>query len=286
MKEIQVKIEGFTYDTTPENRPAICVFGEENVGKSRFGCTAPHDDGLVGWLALDKNSKAAVDYFKKHHDANYIMVNSEPFLTNADAIKIAMNDDPQKAKSWYKTIVNKVFDQAMKLANHGTIESIVVDDGSQFFDWILFSHFGRRNQIESFQRGAPNNDFIEFINALGSKNLVMICRGTEIWADSGEIDTNTGRKKQAPTGKLKPEGFGKLGKFMTATLELSAGRKKFLDNGSDPEAVREALKAKYRCKVVTCKGDTLLEGQDLAPFGISGEDITWDNVMTVLQTGE
>jgi hypothetical protein len=146
------------------------------------------------------------------------------------------------------------------------------------FDWILFSHFGRRNQIESYQRGGPNNDFIELITALGSKNLCMICRGTEVWADTGEVDAQ-GRKKQAPTGKLKPEGFGKLGKFMTAVVELSATRKKPAEDAT----AEEALAAKYKCKVMTCKGDTLLEGQDLTPFGVCGAEITWDNVMTVIR---
>lgn len=275
MKE--VKIEGFTYDSTPENRPAICVFGEENVGKSRFGCTAPHDEGLIGWLALDKNSKAAVDQYKKQHNANYIVVNKTPLMTHAEAIKVALMDSVEKTKATYTEVMGRVFDKAMELAGHKDIQSIVVDDGSQLFDWVLFSHFGRRNQIESFMRGGANNDFIDFVNALGSKNLVMVCRGTEVWADTGEVDKTTGRKKQAPTGRLRPEGFGKIGKFMTATLELTAKRKKPTSDDN-----KEALAEKYRCKIVTCKGNTLLEGQDLAEYGVSGDDITWDNVMAVI----
>lgn len=278
----QIQIEGFTYDTTPDTKPAICVFGEENVGKSRFGCTAPHDDGLIGWLALDKNSKVAADAFRRSNGkSSALMVNQKPFLSNQDAIKIAMCEDPKETKKLCTEIVKRVFDAGAVLAGHKDVESIVVDDGSQLFDWILFSHFGRRNQIESFMRGGPNNDFIEFVSACGSKNLVMVCRGAEIWAETGEVDPTTGKKKQAPTGKLKPEGFGKIGKFMTAVLELSATRKK-----PSTEDKKEALAAKYRCKVVTCKGDTLLEGQDLAPFGVSGENITWDNVMAVLSAKE
>jgi hypothetical protein len=279
----QVSIEGFTYNSTPENRPAICCFGEENVGKSRFGCTAPHEDGLIGWLALDKNSKGAVDEYKKAHKANHIMVNAKPLMTHTEAIKIAMEEDPKKTKVLYKEILGRVFDMGMAVAEHKDVESVVVDDGSQLFDWILFSHFGRRNQIESYMRGAPNNDMIEFVNAMGGKNLVMICRGQDIWADTGEVDKD-GKKKQAPTGKLRPEGFGKIGKFMTAVIELTATRKKLI-NTDEPskEDIRKALATKYHCKVVTCKGDTLLEGQDLAEYGICGEDITWENVMHVIK---
>lgn len=278
----QVIIDGFTYDSTPDVKPAICVYGEENVGKSRFGCTAPHDDGVIGWLALDKNSKGAVDTYKKQHKADYIMVNQKPFLSHANAIKMAMCEDVKETKKLATELIKRFWDQATLLAGHKSVESIVVDDGSQLFDWILFSHFGRRNQIESYMRGGPNNDFIELISAMGAKNLVMICRGTEIWADTGEVDKD-GKKKQAPTGRLKPEGFSKIGKFMTVVLELSASRKKLLGEDAGEDARREAFAAKYRCKVVTCKGDTLLEGQDLAPFGVMGLDITWDNVMTVIK---
>lgn len=273
----QIQIEGFTYDSTPDNKPAICVFGDENTGKSRFGCTAPHDDGLIGWLAMDKNSKSTIEEYKQKHQANHIIVNSKPFISHAESIKVALEEDPAKTKIIYKAVVDRVFTQAMALAQHPDIESVVIDDGSQLFDYLLFSHFGRRNQIESYLRGALNSDFVDFINALSSKNLVMICRGQDIWKDTGEVDTKTGKKKQAPTGLLKPEGFGKIGKFMTAVLELTAKRKK-----PSTEDVQKALNEKYHCRVVTCKGDTLLEGQDLDAYQIYGEAITWDNVITVL----
>jgi hypothetical protein len=270
MKEIAVS--GFTDNTTSDYKPAVCVFGEENVGKSRFGCTAPHEGGKIGWIALDKNSKGAVEAYKARHETNHILVNTKPLMSHVEAIKIALNEMPEQTKKIYTEIVGRVFDLGMELAGNKNIESIVLDDGTIFFDWILFSHFGRRNQIESYQRGGPNNDFIEFVNAMGNKNLVMICRGT----DTGQVD-NKGKKIQAPTGKLKPEGFGKLGKFMTAVIELSAKRKK-----TDIEDRTEALAEKYRCRLVTCKGNTLLEGQDLSEYGVSGEDITWENLMAVI----
>lgn len=280
MKQITT-IKGFTADAAPDGQPSICVYGEENTGKTKFGCTAPHDDGCIGLLALDRNSKRTVrEQLSRNGRGNYIVVNEKPFLTNAEAIKLAMCEEVKETKRLAIEVVKRVWDHAVELAGHRDVESIVVDDGSQLFDWILFSHFGRRNQIESFMRGAPNNDFIELITAMGSKNLVMICRGTEVWADTGEIGAD-GKKKQAPTGKLKPEGFGKIGKFMTAVLELSASRKK---QATDDR--KEALDAKYRCKVVTCKGETLLEGQDLGAYGVCGESITWDNVMTVIKAGE
>jgi hypothetical protein len=266
----QIKVAGFTTDTTPDARPAVCIFGEENTGTTRFGCTAPHDDGWIGWLALDKNSKATVEEMKVR-DNLPVLVNKEPFLSHADAMKVALIDNPDEVKKIYTGAIRKVFDQAVALAAHPDVESVVIDRASQLFDMILFSHFGRRNQIESFQRGAPNQDMIDLINALSTKNLVLIHKSAEIWKDTGEVDKN-GRKKQAPTGKFKPDGFNQVGRFVTAVVELSAKRGKVT-----------GLEDKYRLKVVTCKGNTLLEGSDLAEYGVAGEEITWDNLMTVIR---
>jgi len=170
----------------------------------------------------------------------------------------------------------------MALVEHPDVESIVIDRASQVFDIILFSHFGRRNQIESFQRGAPNQDMIDLINALSTKNLALICKSSEIWKDTGEVD-NKGRKKQAPSGKFKPDGFGQVGRFVTAVIELTAGRKQYTSKEEDEDEARlDCLRQKYKCKLVTAKGNVLLEGADLSDYGVCGEGITWDNLMTVI----
>ncbi len=265
----QIKVDGFTTDTRPDNKPAVCVYGEENVGTTRFGCTAPHDDGWIGWLALDKNSKATVEEIKLKEGLP-ILINKDPFITHKEAMTMAITEDPEVVKKLYTKAVKQVFEQAVKLAEHPEVESIVIDRASQLFDMILFSHFGRRNQIETFQRGAVNQDMIDFINALSGKNLVLIHKATEIWKDTGEVDKQ-GRKKQAPSGKFKPDGFNQVGRFVTAVVELTSKRTKV-----------ESLDEKYRLKVITCKGRTLLEGSDLAEYGVKGEGISWDNLMTVI----
>lgn len=273
----QIKIDGFTTNTTPDDKPAICVFGEENVGKTRFACTAPAEEGMIGYLALDKNAKRTVDNFKKENNLNHVLVNEEPFLTDVEAMRVAVldsgvKDQREEIQKLYTGVIKKVIEAIGRLASSKGIESVVIDTGSQLFDWILFSHFGRRNQIESYQRGPANQDMIDIVNALRTKNLVIINKNAEIWKDTGEIDKE-GRKKQAPTGKFKPDGFGKIGGLMTAVLELSAKRIKV-----------NSFNEKYRLKVVTCKGDTMLEGQDLGEeYGVKGEEIMWENVMRVIK---
>ena len=36
----QIKIAGFKFDTTPDDKPAVNIFGETNTGRSRFTCTS------------------------------------------------------------------------------------------------------------------------------------------------------------------------------------------------------------------------------------------------------
>ena len=278
MKETVTVIPGFTRDTKPDDRPAVCVFGEENTGKTRFICTAPHEEGLLGVLALDKNCKRSIEEWKRgdSHGRN-IIVNDKPFMTDKDALKLAVKDckvaeDLKLILKTYGDMYQRILEAAVRLADDPNVESIGLDNGSLLFDMILFSHFGRRNQIESFQRGAPNQDMIDFINAMRFKNFVLVCRASEIWKDTGETDSQ-GRKKQSPTGVLKPDGFGKLGYFMTAVCELTARRKMPKDGRLDE---------KYRVVVKTAKGNTLLEGWDLHEYGVSGENITWENLLTAL----
>ena len=268
----QVKIQGFTDNANSDFRPAICVHGIENTGTTRFGTTAP---GLIGWIAIDRNSKTIVEEQKEKNKLD-ILVNKDPYISHKDAIRIALIENPDETKKIYSEAVKRIFDDCMKLADHPDVESIVLDRASQIFDYILFSHFGRRNQIETFQRGAPNQDMIDLISALGSKNLVLACKSAEVWADTGEVD-KSGKKKQAPTGRMKPDGFGKIGQFVTATIELTAKRGKL--TGEDEE---EKLAQKYKCKIVHCKNNVLLEGQDLSEWGVCGEAITWSNVLSVI----
>lgn len=280
MKEI--KISGFTSNTQPDDRPCVCVFGpENNVGKTRFGCTMADasDGGAVGFIALDKNTKRTVDEYVKANGVN-IIVPAKSFLTDKQAISIALVDSgtpegKKKVQEVYTEVVKNIFEMGMKLADHPDVYGIAVD-GDQLYDYILFSHFGRKNQIESYMRGPANQDMIDFINALRFKNVCFMNQGAEVWKDTGEVDKQ-GNKKQAPSGKFKPSGFGKIGAYTTAVIELTASRKKYQGNDED-----EDLADKYRARVVTCKGNTLLEGQDLKDYGVCGRDITWANVLTAI----
>lgn len=266
----QIIIEGFTADLTPDDKPTLSIYGQEGSGKTRLAATAPDPIGL---LALDKKSKRT---FQKIAEAmgKQVVVNKEDYITGKDAIKLAMLDSDDKKqrdeiKKFYGDLFQKVMNTGLALASHPSIETIVIDTATQLWDWIMFSHFGRRNQVESYQRGAPNQDMIDLINALKTKNLILIHRASEEWKDTGEVDKE-GRKKQGPSGKFKAEGFTKMGYFATAIIELVNAPK-----AAEPDD-------KFKMRIVRCQVNALLEGQNMDEYSLKGEGITWDNLMTVI----
>ncbi len=268
MKEIL--IPGCTMDLVADDHPALGIFGSEGSGKTRLAATAP---GPIGLLALDKKSKRTFVEIAGELGRK-VIVNTKPIMTDREAVEIAMTEGDSQAglakiKTLYTDVVKRVFDLGMKFAEHPDIASVVVDTNSQFFDWILFSHFGRRNQIQPTSRGAANQDMIDFVNAMRSKNLVLIHRSKEMWKATGATDKE-GKPVKEPSGKFEQDGFKNIGAFLTLNVELTSKRIK-----------TEKLEDKFRVKVVTCQSRAMLEGHDLAEYDIMGEAITWDNLMMV-----
>lgn len=266
-----ISIPGATNLLMPDDKPAIGVFGVEGSGKTRFAATAP---GPIGLIALDKKSKRTfLDIATKL--GTLVLANDKPLMSDKDAITMATTsgDTPEglrDIKKMYTAVVGRVFDLGMAYASHPEIATIVLDTSSQFFDFILFSHFGRRNQITPTSRGAANQDMIDFVNALRGKNLVLIHRAKEVWKATGQYDKQ-GNAIKEPSGKFEADGFKHIGGFLTANLELTNKRAKTDD-----------LSSKFRARVVTCQSNCLLEGCDLVDYGIAGEEITYDNVVTAL----
>ncbi len=269
MKAKPIDIAGFTSDLSPDDKPSISIYGQECSGKTRFAITAPDPIGL---MAIDKKSKRTAEAIAQSL-GKVVIANSKPFLS--DAIKLALIDGESsnglaEIKNSYAEVLKRVFDAGMTLASHKDVQTIVVDTCSQVFDYILFSHFGRRNQIKPTSRGAVNQDMIDFVNALRSKHLILIHRSKEVWKGTGVRDKD-GNEIKEPSGKFETDGFAKIGGFVTTTLELTNVRKA----GSN-------LDDKFHCKVVSCQTKPELEGVDLKDYGVSGEEITWDNVAAVL----
>ena len=278
----QIIIPNTTTILTADDRPAISVFGDEVTGKTRLALTMPTP---IGYLAIDRKARRTMELLTEELGlTGKVVVNKDPFITTKQMREMATMSDVDaeaKSKAIYLEVTNAVWDMAFSFVEHPEIQSIVVDRNSQLFDWVLFAHHGRKNKIDpKTGRGAPNQWMIDFISMCRAKNLLLIHGNSEIWKDTGKTD-NQGNKIQEPSGKFKQDGFKNIGSFVLANVEMLSNKLTAMDR-SELKTEDKQLAKKFRMRVQTCQTNSLLEGQDLEAYGVSGKEITWDNVMTAL----
>jgi hypothetical protein len=283
MKVKEIKIRGCSSDLSPDDKPAVGLFGVEGTGKTRFAATAPDPIGLV---ALDKKSKRTFQAMAREL-GKYVVANEHPLLSDKEAMQIALIDGEKpeglkKIKETYLAAHARVSELAMEFAAHPDIRTVVVDTTSQLWDWILFAHFGRRNKIPPVSRAAPNQDMIDFVNGLRSKNLVLIHRAKEIWKNTGRVDKNSGEPIKEPSGKFEQDGFKNIGGFLTMNCEMINSNRLKVEKDEEEE---DFLGRKFNIRVLACQTNALLEGRTLDDFGLSGAGISWDNLMAVAGIG-
>ena len=171
---------------------------------------------------------------------------------------------------------------AKAFSEHPEIESIVVDRASQFFDWIMFAHFGRITQLTPMtQRSTANNYLVDFIDMCTAKNLLLIHGPSEIYKDTGRVDSQ-GNKVQEGTGRYRNDGWKGIGTKVEANLELFSKKlspSEMLKFKGDEDAMAEA---KFKARMYTCQANSMLEGQVLDEYGLAGKSITWENLMEVM----
>ena len=319
----QINIPGFTTQVAPTTRPALCVFAKPNCGTTRLGTTMPTEGGYIAYLALDQNCRQTMEEIKLARPDLPLIVNAEPFITDAEAVRIVMRLGPptgnsdverksaksakeEEAMADYMRVMDKFREYAAALTKSEAVTSVVIDKNSQLYNWILFSRHGRAQQVQQLSRAVPNQDMIDIISMIRQKkNLLLIHRAKDVYKKTGQKDAMGNDKTEKVEGKHEPEAMGNIEGFVTATLELQSKKvlgesgRQMEDEGRE-EYRKRALKAKYRVKVMACKGNTLMEGLDLHKLseeeemklqaeseqyegpGVSGEDITWENIMLTL----
>lgn len=259
-------LPGFT--TTPKNtsRPCMNVFGPEGTGKTRFGLTLP---GPIGVIALDRKTIDTVNMLKDTMDGE-IYVNETPYIGERESAKLSLEQDVEKVKAFYVQKLRVVNEAALMLADTPWIESIVMDQMTTYWNWILYSHFGRRNQIQQISRGPANDDIRAFIQAMHHKNLLLLHQSADEYKDTGTKD-KYGKSVSVLTGRQKPDGCSKMGYEVNISLELKAS----------PTCPSGDTADKFSCVFRKNQYNPMLEGVDLKEFGLVGEAITWENVLMV-----
>lgn len=217
MKTITVK--GFSSTITADPTLAVAVYGAEGSGKTEFACTAP---GVVGVIPLERKCKQTVFKAREKYGKT-IFLPEQDFIRVRNPVMIA-NLRPEKCGAppttnahapvccsphYYRWHVNSIKQAAMDLYNHPDVNSIVIDSATQLWDDILCAHYGRTDRIMPLDRRPANQEFIELVNALSGKHLVLTHRASRVWKGNTETD------------KLKLDGFHKVGFFVSAVVETT-----------------------------------------------------------------
>jgi len=212
MKTITVK--GFSSTITSDPTLAVAVYGGEGSGKTEFSCTAP---GVIGFIPLERKCRQTVYTARKKYGKT-ILLPDKDFIRVTNPIALA-NLGPDKcsnpsrltppmccAPHYYRAHVDSVKSALMDLYFTPGVDSLVIDSGTQLWEDMLMAHYGRTNRIMPLDRKPCNQEMIDLLNSLSGKNLVITHRTAQVW------------KGNNPTDKVKLDGFGKIGFFVSAVV--------------------------------------------------------------------
>jgi hypothetical protein len=235
---------------------AINTYGGAGVGKSELGASAAAV-GNVGVIPLDRKTRRtmAKTYAAKYADFGHkIYFPPEDFIRHAKPMEVAtMNTDA--AIAYYTDHKNKIMDAIYSFVERKDIDIVVIDSGTQLWEDIMFSHFGRAQRIMPRDRGPANQDIKDIMNALQEKHTIITHQASEIW------------KNDKPTGKFDWAGFSRMDYYCNVTVEQTFDEKT----------------KEYGMTVRLCQDQPELIGQKI----LTGDDITFQMLgMTVYPEGD
>lgn len=200
------KFEMITDKITP--RLTVLPYGKTKNGKTWFALSAPGDLGII---SNDTNTKQiAQKYYAQNPDKkiHYVEFHKSP-LSQVDDINDLKRYWANYREAYYKMLAIK------------SIRTIVVDSHSGAWDDCKLAYVGKEkpdlsSEVDpktgkptgtrigtqrTIQRdlGEPKREIREMVNAVGDKNLILICQGDDEWKDSPD-------GKGFKTGKIKPKG--------------------------------------------------------------------------------
>lgn len=265
---MNIKINGFSRDFSGREAPCLGVFGGEGSGKTRFCATAgewAEDRGTVpGWVVCDRKTRNTVREIYNELGLELPLINQRDLIERSEALKIATMDrekDDSKIAAIYTGVYVRLVDLLGSLAANPTVNPIIVETGTQIWDWIAFSHFGRKQGVgKSRVWGPPKQDWTDLIDALSGKLLVLT-----FW----EKDAYKGDDK---AGFTKPDGPPHLGYTATSMVRLTCDKTRRLK----PD---ETYTDRYSLDVYASQDNVALEGVNGL---LRGEAIRFNSLLSIL----
>lgn len=273
VKSSNLIIPGFSNSIHTIEKPNIAVFAKAFGGKTRFCATAgawAADRGKVpGWLIMDRKTRQTIKETCKSLGLPIPYYNEQDFISSSDAVKLARLDgtkaeDEPKVKEAYSAAIDKVMELGMRLVEQSRIEPIIIDSGTELWDYCGYSRLGRREGKLGRYWGPAKRDWKDFFDALKSKTVLVT-----LWARYEWKKDASGNEKQSDT--LLPDGPPNLDYTVTTLVRLRFDEKK------------KDVEDKYKLDIVDSIDNNAISGVDGV---LSGEDITFEGLMELLNVEE
>ncbi len=261
---------GFSRDFSGREAPAIGIFGAEGTGKTRLCATAgqyaAERDQIPGWLVCDRKTRKTVRETCESLGLDLPYINSKDFISQNEALEIAQLDretdtDNAKIQKIYTGVVRELIKSAIELGRNPVINPIVLETGSQIWDWISYSHFGRKQGVgKSRVWGPPKQTWTDLVDGLSHKTLLIT-----FW----ERDAYKGDDRLNFT---KPDGPPHIGYCTTSLVRLTCDQKMKLKDD-------QTYIDRFGCDIYESQDNVGLAGvNDI----LRGESITYENLMALL----
>lgn len=265
-----ISIEGFDR-VEPSTGFALAVFGPDGSGKTRLIAQAQAEaymeDMETGVIVLDAKTR---DTLKQECDQLGVpmpLTNKRDYVTPQDAMRMALIDEETKdgvseIKKFYTGIVDRIYQDAVRLADHKSIMTVSVDPFTELYDYMFYAQFGRKTQIGQLSRHAVNQHVIDFVKAIRHKNVILTHRESSVYVDKGKRDPKTNEVIREDSGRKKLQGYNDIGYQVSAIVQLRYNE-------------RERAPGKFKIDVHRAQLAVGLEGEK---DWLTGEEITWQAI--------
>jgi hypothetical protein len=272
-----ISIEGFDR-IGPNNGFTLAVFGPDFGGKTRLIAQAQAEaymeDMETGVIVLDAKTRTTLKAECERLGVPLPLTNKRDYVTPQDAMKMALldetsNEGKKAVMEFYAGVVDRIFADAVKLAEHKGIMTVSVDPFTEFYDYMFYATFGRKTQIPAISRTPVNQWAIDFIKSIKHKNVILTHRQSEVWKDTGRKDKE-GNAIKEPSGRFTLSGYKDIGYQVSAMLQMKVDKKL---EGLERFSV-DVIDAQLRADLAGMKG------------WLTGEEITWAKIKGELWNNE
>jgi len=259
-------IPGFTRSIDRPDHGCFGIFGGEGSGKTRLCATATEwadaRSKIPGWIVCDRKTRKTVRDYHEEVGLQIPYMNDTDFVTQKQALQLATNTNFDEVKKVYEDVTKRLFDSVVALAGRQEVEPIVMDSGTQIWDWIGYSHFGRKQEVgKSRVWGPPKQDWTDLIDSLNHKLVLVTMKAKDEYRNDNR------------TGRTVWDGPPHLGYCTTSIVRCVFDAHKEADYYWD----------KFSLDVVESQDNV---GQAGVNGVLEGQAITLENLMAVLRPGE